>query len=100
MARVRLAAAENFYVPLARFADDAVAQAVACATADGEAPRLRIRASADESQVQIEIEDDSVDEAVAGETIQSLDARAALPLTVPLHPYRRGYVNVVQVLVD
>jgi hypothetical protein len=99
MARVSLAAAENVFAPLALFAAQAVASALQ--HADGaEAPRLRISAGIDADRVQFEIEDDAVDAMVAGETIQSLDARSCVEVGAPLHPYRRGYVNIVQVLVD
>jgi hypothetical protein len=97
MARVSLAAAQNFYELLLAFAGEAVAATLEhCAD---DVPQLRMRAGIENDRVQLEIEDDAVDQAVAGETVQSLDARTAAAARLPLHPYRRGYVNVVQVLV-
>lgn len=98
MARVRLAAAENFYGPVVNFAGDAALLAWRTREED-ETPLLRVRARVDENQLHVEIEDGAVDDTVGGETIQTLDARATIEGDAPLHPYRRGYVNVVQILV-
>jgi len=98
MARVDLAVAQNFYDALLGFAAQAVMSSFEHRNAD-EVPVLRIRAGIDEERVQFEFEDEAVDEMVAGETVQSLDGRTAEGGRLPLHPYRRGYVNVVQVLV-